>query len=130
MEKHDFTTTCPIARAARPRAVNEQAPVSEDRERRAETIGTESESFVAGMIVDSWVESAPAADRGARLVLQVAPRGHPEALTIVEAEASLVSDRLWLDDLSQNLCHGSAVLALGSRSSNGFFTATRLQMSR
>jgi hypothetical protein len=53
MEKHNFTTACPIARAERPRAVNEQAPVSEDRETREETIGTESESFVAGMIVDS-----------------------------------------------------------------------------
>jgi hypothetical protein len=130
MEEYDFTRDCQIARAERLRGVNNQALVSGDRERREETIGTQSESFVAGMIVDSWVESASPEDRVARLVLQVAPRGHPKALVIVEAEASLVSDRLWLDDLSENLCHGSAVLALGSRSFNGFFAATRLQLSR
>jgi len=93
-------------------------------------MGTESKSFVAGVIVDSWVESALPTDSSARLVLQVAPRGHPEDLVIVEAETSLVSDRLWLDDLSENLCHGSPVLALGSRLFNGFFAATRLQLTR
>ena len=47
------------------------------------------------------------------LVLQVAPRGRPKDLVIVEAEPSLVPDRFWLEDLSENLCHGSPVLAVG-----------------
>jgi hypothetical protein len=36
----------------------------------------------------------------------------------------------WLEDLSENLCHGSPVLAIGSGSLNGFFAATRLQLMR
>jgi hypothetical protein len=95
-----------------------------------ESIGTESEFLVTGAIVDSWVESARSADAGAHLVLQVAPRGHQKDLLIVEADVSLVSDQLWLVDLSENLCHGSPVLVLGSRSFNGFFAATRLQFMR
>jgi len=95
-----------------------------------ERIGMESEFFFAGAIVDSWVESARSADAGALLVLQVAPRGHPKDLVIVEAEVSLVSDRVWLEDLSENLCHGSPVLAIGSPSCSGFFAATRLQLMR
>jgi hypothetical protein len=82
------------------------------------------------VIVDSWVESAPPAVAGDRLILQVAPHGHPDVLEIVEAEASLVSDRSWLEDLSENLCHGSPVLAFGSRLFNGFFAATRLKLTR
>ena len=130
MEKPDFTRVRPNARAARHRDVGRQAWVREDRERRTENTGTESESFVVGLIVDSWIESAPPAVAGARLILQVAPRGHPEVLVIVEAEASLVSDRLWLEDLSENLCHGSPVRAIGSRLFNGHFAATRLQLTR
>ncbi len=130
MENLNFTKAYLIAKAERLHGVNRLALVGEDREGRGETIGTESESFVAGVIVDSWVESALPAVAGARLVLQVAPRGHPEALVIVEADASLLSDRLWLEDLSENLCHGSPVLALGSRSCNGLFAATRLQLTR
>jgi len=95
-----------------------------------ECIGTESECFVAGEIVDSWVESARSANPGALLVLQVAPRGHPKDMVIVEAETSLVSDQLWLEDLSENLCHGSPVLVIGSQSSSGFFAASRLQLVR
>ena len=53
-----------------------------------------SEMVVAGAIVDSWFESARTAVHGARLVLQVAPRGRPKELVIVEAEPSLVPDRL------------------------------------
>ena len=64
------------------------------------------------------------------LVLQVAPRGHPKDLVIVEADVSLVSDRLWLEDLGENLCHGSPVVAIGSRSFNGLFAASRLQLTR
>ena len=130
MEKSDSTRSHQIAQAERPRGVNRQALVSKDRERREEIIGAESESFVAGVIVDSWVEAAPSADAGVRPVLRVAPRGYPGALVIVEAEASLVYDRLWLEDLSENLCHGSPALALGSRPSNGLFVATRLQLTR
>ena len=104
--------------------------IDDDRENRDEIFATESESFVAGAIVDSWVESAPSTDAGVRLVLQIAPRVHPELLAIVEADASLVSDRLWLEDLSENLCHGALVVAIGPRSSSGVFAATRLRLTR
>jgi len=107
-----------------------QSLFGENCEATKESIGTGSESFVAGTIVDSWVESARSADAGALLVLQVAPRGHPKDLVIVEAEVSLVSDRVWLEDLSENLCYGSPVLAIGSPSCSGFFAATRLQLMR
>jgi hypothetical protein len=90
----------------------------------------ESEMVITGAIVDSWVESAQAASSGPRLVLQVAPRGRPKDLVIVEAEPSLVPDRFWLEDLSENLCHGSPVQATGRRSYNGFVAATRLQLAR
>ncbi len=130
MKKSDFTRARPNAQAERRGAVERQALVSEDRERRTQTVGTESESLVAGVIVDSWVESAQPAVAGDRLILQVAPHGHPDVLEIVEAEASLVSDRSWLEDLSENLCHGSPVLAIGSRLFNGFFAATRLKLTR
>jgi hypothetical protein len=107
-----------------------QAFVGANREAPEECIGTESECFVAGAIVDSWVESARSADAGVHLILQIAPRGLPKDLVIVETEASLVSDRLWLEDLSENLCHGSPVLVIGSKSFNGFFAATQLQLRR
>src|SRR5271165_3395108 len=107
-----------------------QSLVGANREAPEECIGTESECFVAGAIVDSWVESARSGDAGALLILQVAPRGHPKDLVIVEAEASLVPDQLWLEDLSENLCHGSPVLVIGSPSFNGFFAATRLELMR
>lgn len=90
----------------------------------------ESELVVTGAIVDSWVESAQAAADGSRLVLQVAPRGRPKDLVIVEAEPSLVPDRYWLEDLSENLCHGSPVLAVGRQMLSGFVAATRLQLAR
>jgi hypothetical protein len=90
----------------------------------------ESEMVVNGAIVDSWVETARTALRGARVVLQVAPRGRPKDLVIVEAEPSLVPDRFWLEDLSENLCHGSPVLAVGRRSFDGLVAATRLQLAR
>jgi hypothetical protein len=90
----------------------------------------ETEMVVNGAIVDSWVESARTALRGARVVLQVAPRGRPKDLVIVEAEPSLVPDRFWLEDLSENLCHGSPVLAVGRPSFDGLVAATRLQLAR
>ena len=126
----EFTKAYPIALAERPRGANGRTVIDDNRENRDENIATESESFVAGAIVDSWVESAPSTDAGVRLVLQLAPRVHPEPLAIVEADPALVSDRLWLEDLSENLCHGSPVLAFGSRSSNGILAATRLQLTR
>jgi hypothetical protein len=125
MQNLNSTKAYLIAKVERLHGVNRQALVGEDREGRGEIIGTESESFVAGVIVDSWVENALPAAADARLVLQVAPRGHPEALVNVEADASLRSNRLWLEDLSENLYHGCSVLALGSRSCNGLFAATR-----
>ena len=90
----------------------------------------DSELVVTGAIVDSWVESARTEADPGRLVLQVAPRGRPKDLVIVEAEPSLVPDRYWLEDLSENLCHGSPVLAIGRPSFNGFVAATRLQLAR
>ncbi len=90
----------------------------------------EAEMVVTGAIVDSWVESAPTPASEDRLVLQVAPQGRPKDLVIVEAEASLVPDRYWLEDLSENLCHGSPVLAVGRRLVSGFVAATRLQLAR
>ena len=88
------------------------------------------ELVVAGAIIDSWVEPAGAVGDGSRLVLQVAPRGRPGELTIVEAEVSLVSDRGWLEDLSENLCHGSPVAAVGRPTRTGLFRASRLQLAR
>ena len=55
---------------------------------------------------------------------------YPKDLVIVEAEPSLVPDRFWLEDLSENLCHGSPVLAVGRPSFNGYVAATSLQLAR
>jgi len=107
-----------------------QSLVGANREAPEERIGTESECFDAGTIVDSWVESARTADACDCLVLQVAPRGRPKDVFILEAPVSLVSDRLWLEDLSENLCHGSPVLAPGPQSFDDFFAATWLQLAR
>jgi hypothetical protein len=107
-----------------------QSLVGENRLGWEESIESETGMFVAGAIVDSWVESARPADGGVRVVLQVVPRGHPVELVIIETDASLVPDQFWLADLSENLCHGSPVLAIGSLSSNGLFAATWLQLAR
>jgi hypothetical protein len=104
--------------------------VIEDRDGEDENFGTGSESFVEAVIIDSWVEPAPPADGGPRLVLQVAPLGHPHDLIFIEAEVSLVADPLWLEDLSENLCLGSLVLGVGSQLLNGRFAATRLKLTR
>ena len=90
----------------------------------------DSEMMVTGAIVDSWVEPSGTCGDGSRLVLQVAPRGRPGDLMIVEAEASLVSDRGWLEDLGENLCHGSPVAAIARPTLGGLFWATRLQLAR
>jgi hypothetical protein len=88
------------------------------------------EMMVTGAIIDSWVEPASATGGNPRLVLQVAPKGHPADLMIVEAEASLVPDRYWLEDLGENLCHGSPVAAVGRLTLSGFMAATHLQLVR
>lgn len=92
--------------------------------------GMESETVVTGAIVDSWVEPAGAVRERSRLVLQVAPKGRPKDLMIVEAEASVVSDRSWLEDLGENLCHGSPVAAVGRLTLGGFFSATQIRLAR
>lgn len=90
----------------------------------------DSEMVVTGAIVDSWVEPADEARTRSRLVLQVAPRGRPMDLMIVEAEPSLVPDRYWLEDLGENLCHGSPVAAVGRLTLRGFIAATQLRLAR
>ncbi len=90
----------------------------------------DTEMTLTGAIVDSWVEPAGLAGDGSRLVLQVAPSGHPKDLMIVEAEASLVGDRGWLEDLGENLCHGSPVAAVGRLTLTGLLWATQLRLAR
>jgi hypothetical protein len=90
----------------------------------------ESEMVVTGAIIDSWVEPCGTLDRHSRLVLQVAPKGRPKDLMIVEAEASLVPDRGWLEDLGENLCHGSPVAAVGRLMLGGWFSATQIHLAR
>lgn len=90
----------------------------------------ESDLVVNGAIVDSWIEPSREFDDSPRLVLQVAPKGRPRDLIFVEAEASLIPDGGWFEDLSENTCHGSPVLAIGRRMLNGFVNATRLQLVR
>ncbi len=90
----------------------------------------DSEMVVTGAIVDSWVEPAGDSRTRSRLVIQVAPKGRPKDLMIVEAEASLVPDRYWLEDLGENLCHGSPVAAVGRLNLSGFFSATQILLAR
>lgn len=90
-----------------------------------------SQVAVRGAIIDSWVEPSGTWTRdGARLVLQVAPRGCPRDLMIVEASASLVPDDGWLEDLSENLCHGSPVAIVGRLTTPGKLAATELVLVR
>src|SRR6202049_639497 len=84
------------------------------------------EMVVTGAIVDSWVEPSGTLGDTSRLVLQVAPKGRPEDLMIVEAEASLIPDRGWLEDLGENLCHGSPVAAVGRPQLCGFLLGTQI----
>ncbi len=87
----------------------------------------DAETIVTGSIIDSWVEKAGAATR---LILQVAPRGRPQDLMIVEAEASLVPDLGWLEDLRSNLCHGIPVAVVGRFTMAGLLLATQLDLVR
>lgn len=90
----------------------------------------DSELVVNGAIIDSWVEPAHSIGEEPRLVLQVAPRGRPKDLMIVEANSSLVADRGWLEDLGENLCHGSPIAAVGRLTLRGDFRATQLRIAR
>ena len=89
-----------------------------------------SDLEIQGAIIDSWVERPRSSRDAARLVLQVAPTGRPKDLLIVEAEASLVPDRGWLEDLGENLCHGSPVAAVGRLGLTGLMWATQLRLAR
>ena len=89
------------------------------------------DATINGAIIDSWVEpSGCTPEFATRLVLQIAPRGRPETLLIVQAEASLVGDRGWIEDLGENLCHGSPVAAVGRFNFAGLLDATELRLAR
>jgi hypothetical protein len=90
----------------------------------------ERDLTIDGRIVDSWVEPSGPACEALRLVLQVAPRGKPGTLMIVEAEASMVPDTGWLEDLGENLCHGSPVMARGWLTTRGLLAARQLRLDR
>ncbi len=90
----------------------------------------ESDLVVTGSIIDSWVEPSGPPRDAARLVLQVAPRGRPGDLMIVEASASLVGDLGWLEDLGENMCHGSPVAAVCRRTLGGLLKARKLDLAR
>ena len=85
---------------------------------------------IQGAIIDSWVERPNLSRPESRLVLQIAPRGRPGDLLIVEAAASLVPDGGWLEDLGENLCHGSPVAAEGRWNVAGQLRATRIELER
>ena len=87
-------------------------------------------TIIQGAIIDSWVERAGPLRCESRLVLQVAPSGRPDDLLIVEGSASLVPDRGWLEDLRENLCHGSPVAAEGRLNLAGQLRATRIDLVR
>jgi len=112
-------------------ALNQEGRHSERRRiLGGEELGMDSEMVVTGAIIDSWVEPSGASYDASRLVLQVAPQGRPKDLMIVEAEASLVPDRDWLQDLGENLCHGSPVKAVGRMTLRGFISATQIRLAR
>lgn len=104
---------------------SELRPIEGGEERDMDT-----EIVVTGAIVDSWVEPSGASGDASRLVLQVAPRDRPKDLMIVEAAASLIPDRGWLQDLGENLCHGSPIAAVGRLTLGGFFSATQIRLAR
>jgi hypothetical protein len=89
-----------------------------------------SELTIRGSIIDSWLERRSSRRSESRVVLQVAPRGQPRDLWIVEAAASLIPDPNWLADLGENLCHGSPVAAFGRMSEGGRLAASRLHLER
>lgn len=86
--------------------------------------------LVRGAIVDSWVEKSRRAGCTPRVVLQVAPQGRPRDIVIVEAETSVVPDHGLLQDLGENLCHGSPVAARGHMNRTGQLQATQIDLDR
>jgi hypothetical protein len=89
-----------------------------------------ADMVIRGAIIDSWVERARPSGGRTRLVLQVAPRGRPRDLMIVEAEAALVRDCGMLEDLGENLCHGNPIEAVGRLAPSGQLQATQLELDR
>lgn len=89
-----------------------------------------SELVIQGSIVDSWLERRGDRRTASSVVFQVAPRGSPRDIWIVEASPALVSDTGWLEDLGENLCHGSPIAATGRMSDGGCITATTLRLER
>jgi len=85
---------------------------------------------ISGAIVDSWVERANSVWDRPRVILQVASRDRPGDLMIVQADTALVPDRYWLEDLGENLCHGSPVAAVGRLTLGGLLSATQIQFVR
>ncbi len=49
---------------------------------------------------------------------------------IVEAAAALVPDAGWLEDLGENMCHGSPVAAIGRLTLGGLFSANQIKLDR
>ncbi|CAN5869122.1 hypothetical protein BH23PLA1_BH23PLA1_11740 [soil metagenome] len=96
----------------------------------SETYTAPAAVTVRGSIVDSWVEPAGCCDWDSRLVLQVAPRGRPRELLILEADATLVPDLGWLADLGENLCHGSPVSVQVRSSREGTLHVTQIEFGR
>jgi hypothetical protein len=88
------------------------------------------EREVAGAIIDSWVEPAGRLVAGSRVVLQVAPRDRPRDLVIVEAALGLIPDGGWLEDLGENLCHGSPIEVFGDWNRHGLLDASRIELRR
>lgn len=88
-----------------------------------------SQYLIRGSIVDSWVEGG---GEGARVVLQVAPRGAGRSrgdLIFVEAAPALLADGGLLRDLGENLCHGNPVVAIGRPTPKGAIQATQIELS-
>lgn len=90
-------------------------------------IQSNSRRLVRGSIVDSWVERDE--EGKPRIVLQVHPAGSKPDLVIVEAPASLLPDRGWIQDLGENLCHGNPVVAIGKPARGGCLRASFLDLS-
>ena len=80
MEEADSTRASPNSRAEMPQCFDERAPVNEDRAGREENGVVRSRSFIAGVIVDSWVENALPDDGGAWRGLASSPARAPRGI--------------------------------------------------
>ncbi len=94
---------------------------------RSTRVEANSRCLIRGSIVDSWVERDE--EGKPRIVLQVHPVGSKLDLVIVEAPASLLPDRGWIEDLGENLCHGNPVVAIGKPAHGGCLRASFLDLS-